>query len=241
MTENVQGEWLSLAKELVAVLEQDDADRADAIMEKIARTRETVLFQDMGRLTRQLHDSMNNFSTDTKIFDWAENDIPDAKERLNYVISMTEKSAHQTLTAVESLRPISQKLNDQANILAGNWERFLSKDMPFAEFKDMSKEITQYFNQSVNSLADIQSGLDEILMAQGFQDVTGQIIRRVIKLVQDVETSMVELIKISGGKTDHSHDELELPGPAVPGIDDKKGDVVTSQDDVDDLLSSLGF
>ena len=89
----------------------------------------------------------------------------------------------------------------------------------------------------------VQSGLNDILMAQGFQDITGQIIKRVIDLVHDLESSMVELIRISGGKggePKHTH-ELELPGPMVPGIDDKAGDVAANQDDVDDLLSSLGF
>ena len=243
MTENMQDESLKLAKELVTVLEQGDADAADAIMEKMARLRESTLFQDVGRLTRQLHDSMTSFSMDTKITQMAEKDIPDAKERLNYVISMTEKSAHQTLNIVEGLMPISEQLNDQSNKLAINWERFLAKDMPFAEFKDMSQEITVHFNQSVASLAEIQKGLNEILMAQGFQDITGQIIKRVITLVQDLENSMVELIKISGRKQGHAEPatKIELPGPAVPGVDDTAGDVATSQDDVDDLLSSLGF
>jgi chemotaxis protein CheZ len=115
--------------------------------------------------------------------------------------------------------------------------------MPFSEFKGMSLEISEYFRSSKGSLNQVQEGLNEILMAQGFQDITGQIIKRVIDLVQDLETSMVELIRISGGKSTGAEkvDEPSLPGPVVPGVDDKKGDVAASQDDVDDLLSSLGF
>jgi chemotaxis protein CheZ len=86
------------------------------------------------------------------------------------------------------------------------------------------------------------------LMAQGFQDITGQIIRRVIDLVQDLESSMVNLISISSRKIAAGSAagigasvQPELPGPVVPGVDDKAGDVATSQVDVDDLLSSLGF
>jgi chemotaxis protein CheZ len=80
-------------------------------------------------------------------------------------------------------------------------------------------------------------------MAQGFQDITGQIIKRVIELVHDLETSMVELIRVAGSKGTESKmvNEPDLPGPIVPGIDDKKGGIATNQDDVDDLLSSMGF
>ncbi len=235
---------LSLAKDLVAALEKGDQAVADEILDQVAGLRETQLFKEIGRLTRQLHDTMVSFAVDSKIAEMAEHDIPDAKERLRYVISMTEQSADQTLTAVETLLPISQELNEQANHLSGKWGRFLDKEMPLDEFKSMSAEIAQYFEHSKGALEQVQGGLNEILMAQGFQDITGQIIRRVIDLVQDLEISMVKLISISSRKAgtgEAASDHHELPGPVVPGVDDKAGDVATSQVDVDDLLSSLGF
>ena len=234
---------LSLAKELLGALEQGDDLKADKLLDDIAGIRETQLFLEVGRLTRQLHEAMRSFTVDSKISELTENDIPDAKERLNYVITTTEQAANQTLTAVEDLFPVAQSLNQQAHKLSGNWERFLVRKMPYEEFKDMSHEITHYFNESRQSLEAIQNGLNAILMAQGFQDITGQIIRRVIALVEDLESSMVELIRLSGNKarTAKVTQALDLPGPTVPGVDDKTGDVATSQDDVDDLLSSLGF
>ncbi len=240
MTDNVR---LSLARDLVSALEKDDEASADEIMDQIAGVRETQLFREVGRLTRQLHDTMNSFSIDSKITSLTENDIPDAKERLNYVISMTEKAANQTLTVVEDLLPVSTQLTEQAEQLSAKWERFLVREMPYEEFKGMSQEITEYFKKTTGSLDNMSKGLNEILMEQGFQDITGQIIRKVIDLVQELETSMVELVRISGGKFSEKkvEDDQALPGPVVPGIDDKKNDVATSQDDVDDLLSSLGF
>ena len=239
----MNGDLLSLAKELVAALENGDAALADALLDKLAGLRETQLFQEVGRLTRQLHDTMVSFSVDAKITAMTEYDIPDAKERLHYVISMTEQAADQTLTAVENLLPISQMLNEQVDILSGKWGRFLDREMPLDEFKAMSAEISLHFKESKVGLEQVQSGLNEILMAQGFQDITGQIIRRVIQLVQDLEISMINLISISarkgGAEADPAH--AELPGPVVPGVDDRSGGVATSQVDVDDLLSSLGF
>ncbi|MFW5443671.1 MAG: protein phosphatase CheZ [Methylococcaceae bacterium] len=234
---------LALAKDLVAALEQGNESVADSLLDEIAGVRESQLFQEVGRLTRQLHDTMAGFTVDSKITAMTENDIPDAKERLQYVIQMTEESANKTLNAVENLLPVSKELNEQAKHLSEKWERFLDREMPFAEFKSMSSEITKHFKESKVSLILVQDGLNEILMAQGFQDITGQIIKRVIDLVQDLETSMVELIKLSGGKVAESKavTHPELPGPVVPGIDDTEGDVAASQDDVDDLLSSLGF
>ncbi|MGR9115076.1 MAG: protein phosphatase CheZ, partial [Gammaproteobacteria bacterium] len=150
---------LSLAKKLVSALEQGDEVKADKLLDEIAGIRETQLFIEVGRLTRQLHDAMRSFSVDSRISELTKNDIPDAKERLHYVISMTEKAADQTLTAVEDLFPIAQSLNQQAQKLAGNWERFLVRKMPFEEFKGMSHEITRYFNESKESLEMIQNGL----------------------------------------------------------------------------------
>ena len=240
----MSNELLSLAKDLVAALEKGDQVAADGLLDELAGLRETQLFKEIGRLTRQLHDTMVSFSVDAKITAMTEHDIPDAKERLHYVISMTEQAADQTLTAVENLLPISQTLNEQAEKLSSKWGRFLDREMPLTEFKAMSAEITEHFKQSKGDLEKIQAGLTDILMAQGFQDITGQIIRRVIELVQELETSMVKLISISGRKIGDgkvAQIQPELPGPVVPGVDDRAGDVATSQVDVDDLLSSLGF
>ena len=89
----------------------------------------------------------------------------------------------------------------------------------------------------------MHASLSEVLMAQDYQDLTGQIIRKVITLVQNVEQKLVKLVRITGNKLDDSKgatdDKKELSGPAIPGLD--QGDQVTNQDDVDDLLSSLGF
>lgn len=234
---------LILAKDLVIALEQGNESVADGLLDEIAELRETHMYQEIGRLTRQVHDSLGEFTLDSKISNLTTNDLPDAKERLQYVISMTEESANQTLNVVEKLLPISQDLNSQSEQLSAKWERFLDREMPFEEFKGMSSEITKHFDGSKNSLQNVEQGLNEILMAQGFQDITGQIIKRVIDMVQDLEHSMVDLIKLSGssGIESKSVKTPDLPGPVVPGVDDKDGDIAENQDDVDDLLSSLGF
>lgn len=235
---------LELAKKLVTALEQGKESDVNSLLDEIASQRETEIFHEVGRITRQLHDTMGGMSLDANLASITETDIPDAKERLQYVITMTEQAANETLNVVEKLLPVSQELNEHSEQLSEKWERFLVKEMPFEEFKGMTTEITHYFKESKVALQQVQGGLNDILMAQGFQDITGQIIKKVISLVQDVESSMVELVRISGAKSNGSkntREEVALPGPVVPGVDDKAGDVVENQDDVDDLLSSLGF
>jgi chemotaxis protein CheZ len=231
------------ARALVQALEQDDNDQVTLILEEISKVQESMLFQEVCKLTRQLHDTLANFYMDERLANLTQNEIPDAKERLNYVITMTEQAANTTLNAVEYLLPLSEQLGEQSQELGAQWQRFRQREMPLEEFKALSQSLAEYFDTSQNQLKEIQDRLTEVLMAQGFQDLTGQIIRRVINLVQDVELSMVDMIRISGRQSKPAEegvppDKSQAMGPAVPGVD---LGTVQNQDDVDSLLSSLGF
>jgi len=256
MTENLicSDNGLEFAKKLVECIEQGNMDEAEKAMESLSTLRESHLFQELGKITRDLHDAMTGFQVDSKIANLAETEIPDAKERLGHVITMTEQAADKTLTAVESSLVLSDELREKASKLQQNWGRFRSRDMDVEEFRTMSGELDEFFQWLDKNGPEISSRLSDIMMAQDFQDLTGQIIRRVITLVQDVEEGLVGLIRMSGqkmavhgaagaGKEEQpkakAGPDIEAVGPAVPGVD--KGDIVAGQDDVDDLLSSLGF
>jgi chemotaxis protein CheZ len=242
---------LDCARELVSQLEAGNAPDAEKLIEELGRVREQTLFQELGKMTRQLHDALNGFAVDSRMHSLAESEIPDAKARLNHVIEMTEQSANRTLTAVEGTLPIAESLQHEANTLHEKWGRFRNKDMNVAEFRDMSNEIDGFLAVTKENADRIHSNLSEVMMAQGFQDLTGQIIRRVISLVQEVEENLVELIRLSGGVeaqaqavSDQRGGEeggiMRGVGPQVPGVD-TGGESVSGQDEVDDLLSSLGF
>ena len=238
------------ARDLVRSLEAGDEGEAARILREIGHDAEHSLFQEVGKLTRELHEALNSFRFDSRIVAIAESDIPDAKERLNYVVAMTEQAANRTLTAVEEALPASESLNANAKALAVSWRRFRSRDMSIDEFRDFSREIESFLDRAGIESELIHRHLTEILMAQDFQDLTGQIIRRVIRLVEEVEASLIGMIRISGQKLatseaktvpagESTEADLRGSGPAVPGVD--KGDLVKGQDDVDALLSSLGF
>jgi len=240
---------LEYAKKLVDCIERGDQEEAEKVMEDLSALREGQLFQELGKLTRDLHDTMVSFQLDTNLANLAESDIPDAKERLNHVITMTEQAAEKTLCAVEVSMSLADSLRDKSEKLHENWGRFRKRDMDIDEFRKMSTELDEFFQWLDQKNPEISSSLSDIMMAQGFQDLTGQIIGRVISMVQDVEEGLVGLIRMTGQKMapkggssknkDKDGPDIEAVGPAVPGVD--KGDIVASQDDVDDLLSSLGF
>lgn len=238
---------LESAKRLVDLIESGDEQAAFDVLEELSAVRESSLFKDLGKLTRDLHNTINGFQLDSKISAMTENDIPDAKERLNYVIRMTENAANTTLNAIEISMPISEELQLRVGKLYESWGRFRKRDMAIDEFRTLNHEIDEFFQWLIENTPNLHSNLSDIMMAQGFQDLTGQIIRRVITLVQEVEESLVGLIRITGQKMQNVQQkdekkgqDISPTGPVVPGVDDK-GDVVTGQDDVDDLLSSLGF
>ena len=131
-------------------------------------------------------------------------------------------------------------MESQANDLNEQWQEFTQRKLDAREFRELSQRLGNFLKESAATSSKLKNNFNDVLMAQDFQDLTGQIIRKVITLVHDIENKLVELVRISGSKLpDKKHDSHKLEGPVVPGVD--QGDVVSGQDDVDDLLSSLGF
>lgn len=239
----LNGTQLDLARDIVASLEAGDEKGAAQLIVQLAGTRDSILFQEVGRITRELHDAMNSFLADAKFQDMAENQFRDAAERLHFVIETTEQAANTTMDAVEQSLPLADKIKGDAERLSAQWDRFKSRQLTVEDFRELSTELSTFLNNLQGDSDQLHGKLSEVLMAQGFQDITGQVIKKVITLVQDVENKLIQLIRISGHKADKDAVKQERiaseMGPAVRGVD--HGEVVSGQDDVDDLLSSLGF
>lgn len=238
---------LTAARDLVSQVEAGDEGGTARALEQLAHMRGDTLFEELGKLTRQLHEALNSFRSDARLMDIAARDMPDAKDRLSYVISMTENAAHRTLTAIEGRIPVIEDVQRQAEDLRARWGRFRQRRMEIEEFRGLSTELDEFLGLTAHEMALTHSQLTEVLMAQEFQDLTGQILRRVIELVQEVEAHLVDLVRLSGEQREERpaddsgapRADLEAAGPAIPGR--SGADVVSGQDDVDDLLSSLGF
>ena len=231
---------IARVRDLLACMEKGHEEDAIEIIDELTSIRETELYQDMGKLTRELHDAIANFGMDDRIATMAEQSIPDARERLRYVISKTDEAANKTLEAVEESIPICADLNDEALKLHALWQKFTNRELSADEFRQLSKDVNNFFLKTY-SLDKVKGHLTDVLLAQEYQDLTGQIIKKVINLVGEVENNLVNLIKLTGasGKKKEKESSKSLDGPPVPGL--AHADTVSGQDEVDDLLSSLGF
>jgi len=237
---------LEQAKSLVELLESGQQDEADAVFAEIQSPINSELFAEIGKLTRQLHDSLTNFQVDSKLNDLAKADIPDAKERLNYVITRTEEAANKTMDAVEAIFPVVDTIAEQVEAVNPSWTKLMNNDLDLKEFKSLCLDIDTLLKNTGKETRHIHDLMTDVLMAQDFQDLTGQVIRKVIDLVIEVEESLINMLT-AFGLSEESTEEKILPrvgenlveGPIVNT--EKRDDVVEDQDDVDDLLSSLGF
>lgn len=238
---------LEKARFLVSSLESAETsdEQLENSIDDINNLRDNSLFKELGKMTREIHDSIMNFRMDSRISDLASVDIPDAKDRLEYVITMTENAANTAMEVIEEGSPVAEKLGAQASELKAQWEKFRRREMTPDELRSMGHDVEGFFDESEQMMSKLLAGFTEILMAQDFQDLTGQIIRQVINLVNEIETNLVELIKIQGEtlvreEPEQSKEETKLEGPQVPGKE-TSDEVMKGQDDVDDLLASLGF
>ncbi|MDN2662853.1 protein phosphatase CheZ [Psychromonas sp. 14N.309.X.WAT.B.A12] len=244
---------LSEAKALVAHLEADQIEDANKIVESVKHfnTTESVLFGQVGELTRELHEALLSFHNDTRLLDLAGHDLPDAKNRLNYVIEMTDKAANTTMDAIDHCLPVTDKLINDLDEVMPSWSNLMTRDLALGEFKLMCHSVDDFLNYSKQSANQLRDKLTEILMAQEFQDLTGQIINRVIELVQEIESKLVVILKVCSKQSEldssvekqssvkETKNTIKTEGPIIDA--ESRTDVVNGQDDVDDLLSSLGF
>jgi len=176
-------------------------------------------------------------------------DIPDAKERLNYVITRTEKAANKTMDAVEAIFPVVDTIAGQVAADDPSWTKLMNNELDLKEFKTLCLDIDTLLKNTGKETHHIYSLMTDVLMAQDFQDLTGQVIRKVIDLVNEVEDSLINMLTAFGISVVKAEEYTSpkvgknlVEGPIVNA--ENRDDVVEEPDDVDDVddfLSSLGF
>ncbi len=246
MTEHAHDISLEQAKELVALLEAGQQKRANEMLDEVYNRRNDKLFTSVGQLTRDLHEALQDFQLDPRIVQLTEDELPDAQNRLQYVIQKTEDAANRTMDAVEACLPMADDMHQKIEQLMPKWQQLMDNNIELSEFKTLCHGVDDVLKSCGQNMPQIHGLMTEVLMAQDYQDITGQVIRRVIQLVEDVEKNLIELLKLFGDeankgakKAPQAADNCQAEGPIIDA--DKRDDVVSGQDDVDDLLSSLGF
>ncbi len=239
------------SSELADSINAGDHARAMAAINELSEVRDQSLYQEVGRLTRSLHEAIRNFQIDPRSAEQQEalSAMSDASDRLNYVVEMTNQAANRTMDLVEESMPVAHAMRDEAVELRDEWQRLRRREMAPAEFRELYGRIDKFFAGMTKDSDILYNSLSEILLAQDFQDLTGQVIHKVTALVKEVEDNLLGLVVMASHVdqltgTVHEIEEKEESaekgvGPQVKA--DEREDVVSGQDGVDDLLSSLGF
>lgn len=197
------------------------------------------VFAQVGQMTRSLHNMLRELGFDKTLERFA-NDLPDNRDRLNYIASMTAQAAEKTLNAAEAAQPIQENLSRTASELAGKWDKMLAKQLGVAEFKALVADTHGYLHSVPTKSEAVNAQLMEIIMAQDFQDLTGQVIKKVLDAAQNLEKQLVTLLLETTPEVKRNAVRPDLlEGPVIKSAG--RSDVVTSQEQVDELLESLGF
>jgi len=198
------------------------------------------MYTRIGNLTRQLYDTLRQLGYSDALEKVAQKDIPDARERLAYIATLSEQAATRALNAVERIQPIQDALESQSRELHRRWEMLYDNRLSVEEFKQLAMETRSFCLGVPVQARKTNAQLLEIMMAQDFQDLTGQVIKKIVAMAQKMEQEMLQILvaAIPAEKRAGIESEL-LNGPVINPAG--RDDVVTSQAQVDDLLESLGF
>ena len=193
----------------------------------------------VGHMTRLLHDSLRGLGLD-KLLEKAASDIPDARDRLDYVARMSEQAAQRVLNATDVAIPLQEKIADESRRIGMLVKQLKTQALTQTEYQAIIEDMAQFLQMAASSSAETKSHLMDIMMAQDFQDLTGQVIKKVTSLAQTLEQQLVQLL-IDYSPTDIKKEVTDglLNGPQINP--EGKADVVADQSQVDDLLDSLGF
>lgn len=216
---------------LNAALADNDPDAFHELLDKLLRTREEDIKADVQRISATLHEALSRFRMDSRIASLAEKDMPDARQRLDHVVELTEKAAHRTLDLIERSVPL-------AGTTARRAAELVNSTQPDPE------AVSAFLNEVRTNCDAVRANLTEVMLAQGFQDITGQILRGVHKLIGEVEGVLEELMHVHGIPRELAQAAIRggrsttLEGPAVPGVTQN---AVADQSAIDDLMAGLGI
>lgn len=200
------------------------------------------MFERLGGIVRLLHDSLRELGYDKALTE-ASSQIVDAQDRLEYVATLTEQAANKVLNTLDEGMPAQDQLQKQAKDMETRWADLFEGKLSLDEFKALAGDSRQ-FAALVNEATEAERArLLEIMMAQDFQDITGQLIKKVVKITQTVESELAQLLRDNAppdikeklAKKEQPAAPVQLmQGPSVP-------EAALNQDSVDDLLADLGF
>ena len=198
------------------------------------------VFNRIGHMARALHDTLSQLGYD-KFLEQTVSALPDAKDRLTYIANLTEQAACRVLNATDIASPVVDDIENSSKALGTRWDKVFANQLSTEEFKALASETRDFLNKKVpQKTQETHAQLTEIMMAQDFQDLTGQVIKKVVSLAQDLESGLMNLLVEVMPETKRTQEVASLMnGPVINS--EGRTDVVVNQKQVDDLLDSLGF
>ena len=198
----------------------------------------------VGHMTRALHDSLRGLGLD-KLVEKAASDIPDARDRLDYVARLSEQAAKRVLDATDTAGPMQDAVESRSADVRTSWQALLDKDAAGAaagaqDWRALAERTVAMMAENERAATATRAELMNIMLAQDFQDLTGQVIGKITSIAQDLEKQLVQvLIDFAPSEIRRELDSGLLNGPQIKP--DGNTEVVADQGQVDDLLDSLGF
>lgn len=201
--------------------------------------KQEVIFNRIGHMARELHDTLGQLGFDGLI-EKTVSALPDAKDRLAYVANLTEQAACKVLNATDIASPLVDQIENGARGLGERWDKLFANQMGPEEFKQLAADTRGFLNQQLpEKTKATHAQLTEIMMAQDFQDLTGQVIKKIVALAQELESGLMSVLLEVLPETKRTEVNTLMNGPVINA--EGRSDVVVNQEQVDDLLDSLGF
>jgi chemotaxis protein CheZ len=194
------------------------------------------MFERLGGIVRLLHDSLRELGYDKALTE-ASTQINDAQDRLEYVASLTEQAANKVLNTLDEGMPAQDVLSKKAKEMDARWDALFAGKLSIDEFKTLAGDAKGFTTLVMEATEAEKARLLEIMMAQDFQDITGQLIKKVVIITKTVEHELAELLRDNAPPSVReklAEKENLMGGPSMPAV-------ALDQDNVDDLLADLGF
>jgi chemotaxis protein CheZ len=241
----LKAEWANLVAALSESFANGDRDSFLKTLGRLGETRDGLLYGDLRDLSRSLRFALDQIRVDSRLATLAGKEVPDARLRLNHVLTLTEQGAHRTLDLVEQSCPLAEKTAKEAAALLVPLRNIRDGITEAAALQVLLTHVETFLASAQRDSDTVRTNLTEVLMAQSYQDLSGQIIRGVITLVTEVERTLTRFSALVGdGPEDMTVTPSEPPssssgfGPAVPGVTSNS---IGEQNDVDALLANLGM
>jgi chemotaxis protein CheZ len=237
------------------VNEPTTAQVAEQIEDSMELASSDRILARIGHLTRQLRDSMRELGIDKHV-ERAALEVPDARDRLKYIATMTEKAAERVLSAIDVAKPVQEQLQKDAAALDARWEQWFGAPIERTEVSALMADTRAFLRGVPEATTATNAQLMEIMLAQDFQDLTGQVIKKITDVVYLIEQQLLGVLvenialerreqfaqtaaALAAEPSSTGSPEHLLNGPQVNP--EGKTDVLQDQSQVDDLLASLGF